>query len=80
MALRHKPLVKDIMGVVHLRMPNSASKFPWCAQKLSVNLRSQRYQKKRLRLVKWAEDGEGVNCIRCLLIALTPGEYSDHFL
>jgi hypothetical protein len=80
MALKYKPLQKDIMGLVHLRMPNSASQFPWCAQKLSINLRSQRHQKKKMRLVRWIEEDEVVNCLRCILIAFTPGEYSDHFL
>lgn len=79
MTRRTKPVLKDIMGVVHLPKPGSASVFPWCAQHLSLNLRSQHYQKKRLRLVKHAEPNEVTTCLRCILIDMTPGLESEHF-
>lgn len=77
---RYKPVLKDASGIIHLRMPNSRSAYPWCAKNLSLRATFQRYQKKRLRLVKWVEPDEVVNCVRCTLISLEPGEYSDHFL
>lgn len=66
-------------GLVHNRMPDSDSMFPWCAQRLSLHFGSTKWQRKSMRFSSWVDAKAPPTCVRCLLLSIMPERDEEFF-